>query len=164
MNVFEHAMKMEEDGRNYYLAQARQAKVPALRRILEELAEDELKHYNLFKKMRDDQLNGDAGGFGTAIIATTKNVFDTLKADADAITASNMGPVSIWEHARDVEEEAAIFYREKAEEVDDSAKKKALMQIADEEHRHFIALDSVVKFLREPRQWLADAEWTNLEE
>ena len=68
MNVFEHAMKMEEDGRKYYLDQAKQAKSPALRRILAELADDELKHYNLFKKMRDNQFNADSAASGTGII------------------------------------------------------------------------------------------------
>jgi rubrerythrin len=164
MNVFEHAMKMEEDGRNYYLDQARQAKAPALRRILEELADDELKHYRLFKKMRDDQLHDDSPGFGTAIIATTKNVFDALKKEAESVTASNMGPVSIWEHARDTEKEAADFYREKAEEIDGNTNRSAFLRIAEEEHRHYVALDSVVKFLQEPKQWLADAEWSSLEE
>ncbi len=163
MNVFEHAMKMEEDGRNYYLDQAKQAKSPALRRILAELADDELKHYNLFKKMRDNQFNADSTASGTGIIETTQNVFDTLKAGMADMNVQEFGPVSVWEHARDVEKKAEEFYREKAAEVDDNDKKQALCQIADEEHRHYIALDSVVKFLSGPKQWLEDAEWGGLE-
>ena len=163
MNVFEHAMKMEEDGRDYYLDQAKQAKTPVLRRILEELADDESRHYRIFKALRDSQMD-DATGFGTAIIATTKNIFDTLKADAASLNAAELGPVSVWEHAREVEKEAEAFYRLKADEENDETKKQALLKIADEEHRHYRALDSVISFLNEPRQWLEDAEWSNLEE
>ena len=55
MNVFEYAMKMEEDGRDYYLEHAEKISNPALKRVLVELAEDELKHYNTFKALRDAQ-------------------------------------------------------------------------------------------------------------
>lgn len=164
MNVFEHAMKMEEDGRNYYLDHARETKIPVLRRILEELAQDELRHYDLFKKMRDNQKTGGSETFGTEIIATTKNVFDILRADAAAVSTSDLGPVSIWEHARQIEKEAEAFYRQQATEVDNDDQKQALIKIADEEHRHYVALDSVIKFLNEPQQWLEDAEWNSFDE
>ena len=51
MNVFEHAMKMEQDGRAFYLEHAGKTSNAALKRVLEELADDELKHYNIFKAM-----------------------------------------------------------------------------------------------------------------
>ena len=143
MNVFEHAMKMEEDGRTYYLEQAKQAKVPTLRRILEELADDELRHYKIFKALRDNQLDSDTDQFGTTVIETAKNIFNTLKADGASFNGSDLGPVSIWEHARDLEKEAEIFYREKAEEEEDADKRQALIRVAEEELRHFVALDSV---------------------
>ena len=53
MNVFEHAMKMEEDGRAYYLEHAEKTRNPLLKKLLKELADDELKHYRLFEKMKE---------------------------------------------------------------------------------------------------------------
>ena len=55
MNIFEFAMKMEEDGRAFYLENAEKTSLPGLKRILTELAEDELKHYLLFKALNDEQ-------------------------------------------------------------------------------------------------------------
>ena len=46
MDIFEYAMKMEQDGRDFYLENAGKTEVPAFRKILTQLADDELKHYN----------------------------------------------------------------------------------------------------------------------
>ena len=164
MNIFEHAMKMEKDGIDYYLDHARQTRVPALRRILEDLAEDEQKHYNLFKQMRDNQLSSDIEGFSTSIISTTENIFDTMKKEPASVATLDIGSIGIWEHAMEVEQEAELFYRQQAKQEKDVAIKKVFDQIADEEHRHYVALDSVVKFMREPQQWLENAEWNSLTE
>ena len=161
MNVFEHAMKMEEDGRAYYVEQAQKTSIPALKKILLELADDELKHYNLFKAMRDSQKAEYQEAGATTIIATTKNVFDTLKAEqGDQALPSD--PISVWEHARQVEKDSEAFYREKAGETDDPGQKTVWIRIADEEHRHYAALDNVIQFLSKPSQWLEDAEWSKL--
>ena len=81
MNVFEYAMKMEEDGRDYYLEHAEKISNPALKRVLVELAEDELKHYNTFKALRDAQTTEYKESEKTTILSALKNVFETLKAE-----------------------------------------------------------------------------------
>ncbi len=161
MSIFEHAMKMEEDGRAYYLAHAEKTTVPALKKILLELAEDELKHYNLFKALRDSQSASYEEAGATTIFATTKNVFEVLKSE-QAGKSLPSDPISVWEHARQVEKDAEEFYRGKASEADDDNQKNIWSRIADEEHRHYQALDNVVRFLNKPTQWLEDAEWSNL--
>ena len=44
MNIFEYAMKMELDGKQYYEESAAKVGNPELKRILMELAGDEEKH------------------------------------------------------------------------------------------------------------------------
>jgi rubrerythrin len=160
MNVFEHAMKMEEDGRAYYVEHAQKTAVPALKKILLELAEDELKHYNLFKALRDSEKAEYKEAAATTIFATTKNVFETLKAEGNQSLTPD--PVKVWEHARQVEKDSEAFYREKADETDDANQKTVWTRIADEEHRHYVALDNVIQFLSKPAQWLEDAEWNKI--
>ncbi len=161
MNVFEHAMKMEEDGRAYYLEHAEKTSIPALKRILLEMAEDELKHYNIFKALRDSQDASYEEAGATRILATTKNVFEVLK-EEQAGKDMPADPVGVWEQARSVERAAEEFYRGKASETDDENQKKIWNRIADEEHRHYEAIDNVVRFLNKPAQWLEDAEWSGL--
>ncbi|MFH1374352.1 MAG: ferritin family protein [bacterium] len=163
MNVFEYAMKMEEDGRAYYLEHAEKISNPALKRVLVELAEDELKHYNTFKALRDEQSAEYKESEKTTILSTLKNVFETLKAESGEHSIPS-DATRVWEHARDVEKKSEAFYREKAAEVDDESQKHILTRIADEEHNHWVALDNVIRFLNRPQQWLENAEWSHLED
>ena len=80
MNIFEYAMKMEQDGREFYLENAEKTDNPAFKQILTQLANDELKHYNIFKALKEGRKAEYKEAEQTTIITTMKNVFDELKA------------------------------------------------------------------------------------
>jgi len=162
MNVFEHAMKMEEDGRTYYLEAAKKTNIVELKRVLVELAEDELKHYNIFKAMRDNKAAGTDFGESTTILSTAKNVFESLRENPGDMTSFSNDAIKIWEEAREIEKQAEAFYRDSIGKTENEAEKRLLSQIADEEHRHWVALENVVSFLQKPKEWLEDAEWHGL--
>jgi len=163
VNIFEYAMKMEEDGRSLYLKHAERTQNAGLKSILVELAEDELKHYNMFKAMRDAEIVEFKEDEQTSVLSSVKNVFESMKAEGKEIPI-NGDNKKVWEEAREIEEKSETFYREKAGEVDNEGQKHILNRIADEEHAHWIALDNVIRFLDRPQQWLEDAEWSNLED
>ena len=161
--LVDYAMKMEEDGRAFYLEHAESTSVPELKRILVELADDELKHYNILKAMRDKQPAEYDVSEKTTILSTVRNVFEELKSENKGLSFKE-GAKSVWEEAREVEKRAEEFYREKASEVGDEKQKHILNRIADEEHRHWITMENVIQFLDRPQHWLEDAEWSNLED
>lgn len=163
MNVFDYAMKMETDGRNFYLEHAEKINQPELKKILLELADDELKHYNIFKAMRDGHNPQYKESEKTQILETVKNVFELMKDENKQFDFAAEAK-QIWEEAREVEKDTEAFYREKAEEQTDDHYKNILSRIADEEHRHWVTMQNVIQFLDRPKQWLEDAEWTNPEE
>lgn len=161
-DIFEYAMKMETDGREFYLEQANKAERPQFKKIWQQLADDEAKHYKIFKALRDNQTPQDADT-ETTILASVKNIFEELKASGEQFSFE--GDVEkAWAEAREVEQKSEEFYREKAGEVDTEEKARILNRIADEEHRHYVTLDNVIQFLRRPQHWLEDAEWNHLEE
>lgn len=163
MNIFDYAMKMEEDGRAFYLKHAEKTSVPELRRVLVELAEDELKHYNLFKAMRDGQSAEYKEDEKTTILATVKNIFESLKAESKKLSFG-ADAKNLWQQAQEIEKKSEDFYRQKAGEVDNEMQRLILNRIADEEHQHWVTLENVIQFLDRPKQWLEDAEWSNLED
>ncbi len=61
---------MEENGRAFYLEHAEKVSVPELKRILVELAEDELRHYNIIKAIRDGQTTEYKEAEKTTILST----------------------------------------------------------------------------------------------
>jgi len=163
MNIFEFAMKMEEDGRAYYLEIAEKTDLPELKKVLTELADDELKHYKIFRALNEKQLPEYSEAEKTTILSTTKNVFEALKSEGKEFVFG--GEVrTVWEQALDVEIKSEKFYREKADELDNPEEKKLLNSIADEEKRHQTVIEHVMQFLDRPKQWLEDAEWHHLEE
>jgi len=163
VSIYDFAMKMEQDGRSFYLAHAEKVSAPELKRILLELADDELKHYNLFKSMGEGHKAELTGSQQTHILSTVRNVFETMKA-ANKNYSFPAEAKKIWQEAQEVEKKSEKLYREKAEEVSAPDQKKVLHAIADEEHKHWVTLQNVIEFLDRPKHWLEDAEWTKLEE
>jgi rubrerythrin len=163
MNVFEFAMQMETDGKAYYEENAARVDDPGLKKILMELADDEQKHYNLFKALRDGADASYEATGETKILTSVKNVFQTMK-DKNQTFAFADEAKKIWAEAQLVEKKSEEFYREKAKEVGDDNQKNILNKIADEEHKHWVTLESVIQFLKRPEQWLEDAEWNHIED
>ncbi len=161
MNIFEFAMKMEEDGRAYYLEHAEKAENPALKRVLNEMANDELKHYKIFEAMRNQETAEYLESNKTTIIDTVKSIFEELKEINKDYTAE-ADFRKVWEVALETEKKAEIFYREKIDEVDGENNKMILKKIADEEHNHWVVIENVLQFLDKPKRWLEDAEWNDL--
>ena len=163
MNVFEFCMQMETDGRNFYLEHAGKAELPALKNILLNLADDELKHYNLFQALRDGSTAEYQVAGQTRIISNTRNVFQEM-AEKESGLKFPPDARSAWAKAQDVEKKSEEFYRAEAAKCTDSNQKKILNEVANEEHKHWVALQHVSEFLDHPRSFIENAEWSGLEE
>lgn len=163
MNVFDYCMQMEADGRAYYLDHAERVTMPALKQILHNLADDELKHYNLFKALRDGSAAEYKNSEATKILANTKNVFVRLR-EIESGAAMGTDPRTVWQKAQDVEKESEEYYRKEADKLSDANQKLILNKIADEEHKHWVALQHVMEYLDRPKSFLENAEWNALDE
>jgi rubrerythrin len=154
---------MEADGRTYYLEHAAKVTIPALKNILVNLADDELKHYNLFKALRDGASAEYKDAEKTKILGNTRNLFQRLRdEEANATFAPDVR--SVWQKAQDVEKESEDYYRKEADKLSDPNQKKILNKIADEERKHWVALQHVIEFLDRPNAFLENAEWNALED
>ena len=162
MNAFEYAMQMELDGKKFYLEQAARMPEKALSNIFEQLAKDEEKHYQIFKALKDGQ-NADLAGFKTEILSSTKNIFQEMKNSGKKFDDFSSDVINAWTKAREIEDKSEKFYREQAQKSDDKEQANTWTVIADEEHKHWVAMDNIVRFLDRPNHWLEDAEWSNLE-
>lgn len=160
-NVFEFAMKMEKDGQHFYEEQAASSPNPALKKIWLQLAGDEIKHYEIFRRLRDGEVQEAAAmaELGTEILSSAKSVFQSLPKEDFQFGNDILGA---WEKAQEIEVKTEQFYRTKANEEANSDVRKAFMLLADEEHKHVILIEHVLDFLHQPKSWLDDAEWSNL--
>ncbi len=162
MDIIEFAMKMETDGKAFYEKQAEQTSDAELKKILLELAEEEGRHYEYFRRLKDDpdDLSGGEALTGSQTLVNVKNLFEVLAQKTDQKPFGD-DVVSAWREARTTEEKSEAFYKEKAELEPDPKKKKLLLKIAKEENNHMQMIDGVLMFLRQPSDFAQSAQFKN---
>ena len=159
MDIFEFAMKMEEDGKNYYLELAGKASDEGLQNILKGLAADEEKHFAVLKQMKDEQ----PVMVETNILDKAKNIFAEMKDMGVEIEVSST-PAHLYEKAKEIEERSIKFYLDMSAEMDDDEQKDLFQMLAEEEKRHAFLLENVIEFVSKPQIWLENAEFNHLED
>jgi rubrerythrin len=158
MNIFEFAMQMEKDGKEYYEKLASETGSVGLKTIFTNLAADETKHYTTFKELRD----GLKGSFAESkTLETGKNLFKELIADqknAELLAASLDG----YRHGMENEEASVKFYEDSAKKESDPELVKLLLRIASEERDHYRILENLYQYTLAPKNFLEWREFGNL--
>lgn len=160
MNIYDYAMQLEKDGERYYRELAGTIVNAGLKNIMTMLADAEVKHYELFERMKRNEA---VEVPDTPIINDVKNIFVRMREEGDVLTADG-SEVDLYTRAQEIEEKTRDFYREKAGELDDASQRSAFLKIAEEEQRHYLILDNIIDFVARPFNWLENAEWYHLEE
>ena len=157
MGIFDFAMKMEEDGARFYRDMAEKSEDAGVKHILTQLASDEDKHYEIFRRMSE---RDSPGMDETTVLSDARSVFENLSASDLKLDGEQ---VEIYRQAVEIEAQSAALYIEKAGEVE-GEQRELLLRIADEEKRHQHPLENMVEFLARPDQWIEDAEFNKLED
>lgn len=164
MNILDYAMQMELDGQKYYEQSAQKMPRQELKQILLTLAEEEVKHYQFFKKMKEVG----AAGAKSVMDATpsaalqVKNVFQALVSTGQS-TMYGEDVRAVWQKALEVEEKAERLYREEAAKETDESRKALLNRIADEEKSHVYLVDNMLSFLSDPAGFTDSANYRHFQ-
>jgi rubrerythrin len=161
MDVCEFAMKMEEDGRAYYRNLAIQSALPGLKTIFSELAEDEQKHYDVFRQLKTGA--GVPAMAESTALDTARNVFEALPRGTIALKGI-ADCAAAYDHAMQLEAESFAFYERAASEEKNQETRKLLIRIAIEERKHYDILENIFNFVNAPHQSLEWEEFSNLGE
>ena len=155
MNVYEYAMKVEKEGEAYYREMAAAASNAGLKKIFTMLADEEVKHYNVFKNMMKKE---DMNLEDLDLITDTETIFKTLSEEKDNVSF-DIDQIQFYKDAIAREEASQDFYAQKAEDLESAKEKKIFLHIANEETKHKRILEEIVIFLEEPADWVASAEF-----
>lgn len=158
MDIYEFAMQMERDGERFYRNLADGSSSQGMSRILTALADDEAKHYIIVKEMAED-VEPDMDK--TTVLTDAKNVFAQMQG-----TSLDLGglQVEVYRQAQEIERQSREFYEEQAGQATKASARTILLEIADEEQRHYFLLDRIVEFIDRPRTWIENAEFNHLDE
>lgn len=164
MDILEFAIKMELDGKAYYDKHARRTNDNDLKRIFKLLSEEEDRHYHFFKKMQEGKHEEAAKQISNTkdTLMQVYNIFiEMTKTNDDKSFGED--ELTAWTEALRIEEKAESFYREKSLEESDSAKKKLLEAIADEERNHVHMIEGVLTYLKFPEAFADSVEFKNFQ-
>ena len=162
MDVIEFAMKMEQDGMAFYKKNADKTPDPDLKQIFMTLVEEEARHYQIFKGLKDDpsKIAKDVSFSAAGNLETVKNIFEQMSNDpADKKFGDDV--ISVWTEALRLEEKAHAFYKDKARIETDTATRKLLLAIAEEENRHVHMIDAVLMYLKHPQAFADSVQFSN---
>ncbi len=160
MDVYEYAMQLEKDGESYYRDAASRSQHKGLTRILTMLADAEVVHYKTFVKMKE----GQSWQLPEAtIVKDVKNIFVKMREEGE-LEKIDVSTIDLYTKAQEIEKATEDFYRGKGVQVGGAKEREAFGRVADEEHKHYVILQQIIDFVRQPETWLENAEWYHLDE
>ncbi|MEN6386862.1 MAG: ferritin family protein [Phycisphaerales bacterium] len=154
MDIFEFAKEKEKFSEDYYLQLAAQTKHEGLQNIFKMLANEEMSHLKYIEQMQKNQTVSIPD---TSLLDDAKNIFDSMRNKAGKFNFK-MDEVAVYKKARKYEIESEMFYRQKAQEVDNLNQKDIFLRLADMEHKHYILLENIYSFVEKPQYFLENAE------
>jgi rubrerythrin len=159
MNALELAMKMEKDGEDFYLELAEKATTIGFKEIFSQLANDENKHYQLFKNMQQSP----ELFLETTIFKNANNIFNQMIVE-DSLNNLDPSQLELYQKAMGLEEKSQKFYVEKATETSDLNQRELFQKIAGEEEKHYFLLHNIYELVLRPQTWVENGEFVHLED
>ena len=161
MDIYKYAMKMELDGRHFYLELAKKTNNTGIKNILTMMADSEAKHYNIILSMQKN----DKTQYSTDSeeLTKVKNIFERMKEEKKEIDV-DLSQVEFYKEALEVETNSEKFYLERVDEEKDPHNKQIFLMLAKEEKSHCILLENLVNLVSQPDSWVENPEWYHAEE
>ena len=160
MNIFDCAIKMEQEARMLFEKLAADTAVPELKNLFTLLAESEQEHHDALVKLK---------GSSNALAVQFKDLqeaaclFKLLLAKRDLVAELIEQPDAYLHIVRE-EENGIQFYEDLAAQAEDEKAREILLMIADEERKHLSIVENIYSFVESPKSFLVSAEFSNLKE
>ncbi|MGY0374984.1 ferritin family protein [Clostridium sp. JNZ J1-5] len=144
MNIYEFAMKSELEGSAYYKRAADLCKDEWLKGIFEFLSLEEKKHFNIFKEMKDRNL--EFKSLENHNYKDLKSIFQDKREEKIIGSLSEL-QTSIYLAAAKDERDTIESYERILSEIENEQEKKAVLEIINEEKEHLRFLEEVIELM-----------------
>lgn len=154
MDIWNFAIKMENDGEEYYRKQAEKNKGGKMEVVFYSLAEDEKIHANILEKKRDqvDYTLEESN------VAEYSNVFDKEEEFKIEIKPDPK-QIDFYRLALEKEQESIDLYKKMMDESEESDEKDLFSWLIEQEKMHHKLLYDLITLLEKPESWVEDAEF-----
>lgn len=144
MSIYEFALKMEEDGKNYYKKVAKTCADECLKEIFEFLALEENKHYNIFRNMKNKNMDANFNSESNLNQYTT--IFQN-KSQSELLKSLSQVQTNIYVTAAEDEKKSISLYEKMSKEVETEEERKILLNIIEEEKKHLKFLEDLIELM-----------------
>ncbi|MBJ6801115.1 ferritin-like domain-containing protein [Geomonas propionica] len=158
MNIFDCAIKIEEETKTYYRGLEAEAMEPEMKVLFSMLAASEEEHQRKLRRLRKRME-------GARLDGLTNNVcrFRPLLSQRELLEETGRDP-NLYRFAVANEEQDIRFYEELASAATDQTTRKGLLMLAQEERRHLQKVTNIYSFVETPKTFLAWSEFSNRQE
>ncbi|QXE92473.1 ferritin-like domain-containing protein [Geomonas subterranea] len=160
MNIFDCAIKMEEDARAHYQQLAEATDDQELKNLFAILAEAEQEHHDALVQLKTG-INSKSPKFKA--LQETACLLNPMLAQREQMAGLKKDPDAYQAVIRR-EQRSIEFYHELAAQIKDKEARKIVLSIADEERRHLSIIENIYSFVESPKNFLAWGEFSNLKE
>jgi rubrerythrin len=165
-SALQTALKMEIDGKAFYLKSSQASKNKLGKELFKKLALEEDEHrvvfqniYDTIKKKKgwpDPKYKGDGGqGLRTIFAEALENVDKDIKSITTELDAIKVG--------MGLENKTHDFYKRRSAIAASDAEKELYESIAIQESEHHRVLQDYYEFLQDPAQWYVKKEHTSVD-
>lgn len=155
MNDLDFAIKMENDGQQYYTDQAEKNKNNSLYSICLKMAEDERVHGEILKK-KQNGMPVTLAPMDT--LDTLKNVFEGL-GDMKLPEKELLNQFDFYRKAVDIEQKSIALYTGYLAKAEDDSEKELFQYLISQENQHFSVLDELSNMIRHSMEVQDTAEF-----
>lgn len=154
MDYYQVAMQMEGQGRAFYLSLQEKAVHPRIKHLFGLLAEEELEHYETFRRM---SINAPVDHNPVKRFSAEK-AFQEMIADGMDFTGEEQ-LVEAYQKAKHMEDQTAAYYKACLSHAKNPEDKVVLLKLYYEEKKHSLFLEHLIELITDPELHVASAEW-----
>jgi len=158
MDLFEIAIKLEQDGAAFYLNLSKHAPNESFASLFKRLAEDEKKHESYFRALKEK----------SAPISVDSSVMELARDVFKAFDPERFEPeedqIPLYREALAIEQRSIDLYKSQLNELEFEAEREAIRTIIAEEERHYLVMEELLKLVTRPHRWVENAEFGVREE
>lgn len=166
IEAVQQAIRMEIDGKEYYLKAAEQTGNELGKKLLKQLAAEEDIHRrvfeNIFEEIRNQRgwpkadIHADSG---RALRTVFADAIKTMSRDVSAMPEE----IDAVETAMGMENKTYDYYRERGQQATHEAEKQFYTALAVQEEEHHRVLLDYYEFLKNPAAWFVQKEHHSLD-
>ena len=163
LKILEGAIKMEEDGRKFYLKASTVAKNEVARKLLVSLAEQELIHIEKIRQIHDGlKAEKDWDDFGRRISSDAKKklalVFGAVSASQKKNLRADPSNIAAIKIAMKKEANSYDYYDKQSKATDIRIAKVFYDRLKKEEEHHYELLEEAYSLLADTESWYVKTE------